>query len=107
MSRRQRRCLIEKKQFRVTVGLHHGRAMTALELEHAGDPLPARPTAPSQRAIGQVKSTAAIAHQQTTMRSGDDVAFGSEAVVEWHGAICNNAEFKQRVDISEVCMVLE
>src|SRR5262245_62627000 len=101
MSRRQRRCLIEKKQFRVTVGLHHGRAMTALELEHAGDPLPARPAAPSQRAVGQVKSTTAIAHQQTTVRRGDDVALGRDAVLEWHVGLCQTDTFDRRASMWE------
>jgi hypothetical protein len=92
MSRRQCGGLIEEEQLGVAVGLHHGQAVSALELEHAGDPLPAGPAPAAERAVGQMKGASAIAHHQAALRRGDNVAGGGDTVLERHAVIWQNSK---------------
>ena len=84
----QRRRLVEEEQLGVAVGLHHRLAVPALELEHAGDPLPGGPAAGPERPVGQMEGAAAVAHHEAAVRRGDDLALGRDAVLERHRAIC-------------------
>src|SRR5262245_8514685 len=84
MAGRKRGCLIEKEQFGVPVWLHHRHALPSLEFQAAGDPLPRRPAAPAERSVGQMEGTAAVAHHQSAMGSGDDGAVRGDAILEGH-----------------------
>ena len=88
MARGQRRCFVEEEQLGVPVGLHHGGAVTPLELEDAGDPLPGRPAAGAEGSVGEVEGAAAVAHHQAAVRRGDDLALRRDTVLERHRAIC-------------------
>ena len=79
----ERRGLVQEEQLGVAIGLHD-LAMPALELEHAGDPLSGGPAAGPDGLVGCVEGPAAIAHQQASMRRGDDLALGGDAVLERH-----------------------
>jgi enoyl-CoA hydratase/carnithine racemase len=84
---RERGGLVQEEQLGVAMGLHH-LAVAALELEHAGDPLPGGPAARTQRLVGKVEGAAPVAHHEAAVRCGYDLAFGRDAVLEGHRAIC-------------------
>src|SRR5262249_48070510 len=81
----KRRGFIQEEQLGVAVGLHH-LALAALELEHAGDPLPAGPAPGPGCRVGQMNHPAAIAHHEAAVRGGNDIALGRDTVLERHEA---------------------
>src|SRR5262249_17699975 len=85
----ERRGLVEEEEFRIAVRHHHRRAMSALELEHAGDPLPRRPAPRAQRPVGAMERAAAVAEHEPPVWGGDDVALRRDRVLEGHRAICH------------------
>src|SRR6266481_4886945 len=83
MPRRQRGCLVEKKQLGPAAPAHH-LAPPTFELAHASDPGSAGP-APRQRLGRGIMNNAAIAGEHSTMRRGDDLARWRDAVLQGHG----------------------
>src|SRR5690606_20951018 len=73
--------LVEKEQLGVAALLHH-LAVAAFELKDTGNPLLADPAPGSQRPVRQMQGAAAVAHHETAVRRGDDLAFWRHAVLE-------------------------
>src|SRR5882672_10839687 len=81
--RGQRGRLVEKEQLGPAASAHH-LAPASPEFADAGKPRLARP-APRQQGLGcGVMNDAAIAGEQSAMPGGDDVACGSDAVLQRH-----------------------
>ena len=74
---------VEKKQFGVVIGLHDG-PVPVFVPKHASDPCLVTPASRTETLVVVVEN-AAVAHEQSTGGSGDDVAAGKDAVLQWHG----------------------
>jgi hypothetical protein len=88
---RKRGRFIEKEQLGVPARLHHRHALASLELQAAGDPLPRRPAAPTERSVGQMEGAAAIAHHQSAMGGDYDGSVRGDAVLERHRNLLSEA----------------
>ena len=83
MAGRQRRCLVQKEQFRV-LPWRHQRASAATELQHTRDPPLVAPSAACQLAFSRVHAPAPIAHEEPAIRYSDDLAEWSDSVLTGH-----------------------
>jgi hypothetical protein len=71
--------LVEEKQFGIESAPNV--AMAALKQAEARDPLPRRPTPPSERLIRPMKLAAAIAHQRASGADRDKLAEWIDAIL--------------------------
>ncbi|HEY1475062.1 MAG TPA: hypothetical protein VGF53_13380 [Pseudolabrys sp.] len=78
----ERRHFVEEEQFTVTVAPH--RAVAIVELKPAADPLLRCPAPRAKLALRIVQSTAAISHEQSARRSGEQIAKRIDAVLQGH-----------------------
>jgi hypothetical protein len=78
----ERRRLVEKEQLGPRVGLHY-RTPPPVKGGATGDPAADLPG--PHNALGVVVQDASIAHQQATLRKGDDLAIGRDPILQWHG----------------------
>jgi len=74
--------LVEKKQFAIAVAPHL--AVAIVEFETAADPLLRRPAPCAKLVVPIVQSPAAIAHEQSARRIGEQSAKRIDAVLQGH-----------------------
>jgi len=79
----QRRHLVEKEQLRVTVAPDP--PPTPFEIQPAADPRPARPAPTTEALFIFMNAAAAVAHQQSPRRAGEQVSEGIDTAGERHG----------------------
>jgi hypothetical protein len=82
MTCRERRNLVEKKQFRIAIAPDV--AMPVLELEPAADPGPGDPTARCELSLRIMQPPAAIAHQGTSAWRRNQLSKRRHAVWQRH-----------------------
>ncbi|HEX5213413.1 MAG TPA: hypothetical protein VFW22_16935 [Pseudolabrys sp.] len=84
----QRRHLVEKEHFRITVAEHS--AVPVLEIEHTADPLPRRPTPRRQFSMRVVNAPTAVAHHEPARAIGEQIAKRIDAALQRHGRLKRN-----------------
>jgi len=87
MAGRECNGLIVEEQFR-PASPAHGLALHAAKLAGADDPRLVSPATPQQRPRGRVVDDAAVSHEQAALFDGDDIAEGSDTVLQRHMAFC-------------------
>ena len=84
----ERRHLVEKEQFAIAVAPHL--AMAIVEFEAATNPLLRGPAPRAELALPIVQSPAAIAHEQSARRVGEQAAKRIDAVLQGHRRASKN-----------------